>query len=74
MGLNSDEEQTQIITQEGSHLCFVEEYPHDTNAARLVLCWNALEGFDGPTVTRLAAWLERYNGDELRQMLTEDNA
>ncbi len=49
------------------------EYEENTeNAIRLALCWNTLEHLDGPTVSRLAKWLERYNGDELNQMMDEE--
>ncbi len=41
------------------------------DAERLVLCWNAMEHMDDATVTRLAAYLGKYNADELDQMLTE---
>lgn len=28
IGLQSDEERTQVITQDGQHLCYVEQDPH----------------------------------------------
>ncbi len=41
------------------------------NAERLALCWNALEAFDDATVTRLAAHLAAFNGDELNDLLDD---
>ena len=42
------------------------------DAERLCLCWNTLEGLDDELVTRIGKWLERYNGDELAEMLKDE--
>ncbi len=42
------------------------------NAARLVLVWNALAHLDNDAVTRLGRSLERFNSDELRDLLADD--
>ena len=44
------------------------------DAERLTLCWNTLEHLDDKTVNRLAAWLARYNADELNDMMDQEGS
>lgn len=63
------------LEAEGLGILFrVSSLSDDTaaDAYRLAACWNALEHLDDDVAARLVAWLERYNNDELRQMLDEE--
>ena len=49
IGIDTDDEVAQIISADGQHFARIEQYPILENANRLIVCWNALEGFDDPT-------------------------